>query len=132
MNLNFRYAPTTGRHHFPDQFFFEFFTVMGHLLLYCRPLFANFTFSIYRTTILTQGGGRARTPRTVIKPKGYKAEAPNQVWSWDITYLASAVRGSFYYLYMVEDIYSRKIVCWEVHEEHNALRGNCCHHQGLG
>nr|VFK62204.1 MAG: Transposase DDE domain-containing protein [Candidatus Kentron sp. TUN]VFK71801.1 MAG: Transposase DDE domain-containing protein [Candidatus Kentron sp. TUN] len=29
---------------------------MGHLLLYCRPLFANFTFSIYRTTILTQGG----------------------------------------------------------------------------
>nr|VFK63113.1 MAG: Integrase core domain-containing protein [Candidatus Kentron sp. TUN] len=56
----------------------------------------------------------------MIKPKGYKAEAPNQVWSWDITYLASAVRGSFYYLYMVEDIYSRKIVCWEVHEQENA------------
>nr|VFK61177.1 MAG: Transposase InsO and inactivated derivatives [Candidatus Kentron sp. TUN] len=64
--------------------------------------------------------GRARTPRTVMKPKGYKAEAPNQVWSWDITYLASAVRGSFYYLYMVEDIYSRKIVCWEIHEQENA------------
>ena len=32
---------------------------MGHLLLYCRPLFANFTFSIYRTTILTQGASEA-------------------------------------------------------------------------
>lgn len=64
--------------------------------------------------------GRARAPRKVIKPKGYKAEAPNQVWSWDITYLASAVRGSFYYLYMVEDIYSRKIVGWEVHEQESA------------
>nr|VFJ66643.1 MAG: Transposase InsO and inactivated derivatives [Candidatus Kentron sp. DK] len=64
--------------------------------------------------------GRARAPRTVIKPKGYKAEAPNQVWSWDITYLASAVRGRFYYLYMVEDIYSRKIICWEVHERESA------------
>ena len=64
--------------------------------------------------------GRARTPRAVIKPKGYKAQAPNQVWSWDITYLASAVRGSFYYLYVVEDIYSRKIVCWEVREQESA------------
>ena len=64
--------------------------------------------------------GRARTPRTVIKPKGYKAVAPNQVWSWDITYLASTVRGRFYYLYLIEDIYSRKIVCWEVHEKENA------------
>jgi len=59
-------------------------------------------------------------PRTVIKPKGYKANAPKQVWSWDITYLASVVRGSFcYYLYMIEDIYSRKIVGWEVHEQEN-------------
>lgn len=45
------------------------------------------------------------------------ATAVNQVWSWDITYLRSALRGSFYYLYLVEDIWSRKIVGWEVHEE---------------
>ena len=64
--------------------------------------------------------GRAKAPKTVIKPKGYKAEAPNQIWSWDITYLASAARGSFYYLYLVEDIYSRKIVGWEVHERESA------------
>lgn len=63
---------------------------------------------------------RSRASRTVIKPKGYKADGPNQVWSWDITYLASTVRGSFYYLYMVEDIYSRKIICWEVREQESA------------
>lgn len=79
--------------------------------------------SFYR--VLREAGqlqrrGRARAPRTVTKPRGYKATAPNQVWSWDITYLASAVRGSFYYLYMVEDIYSRKIICWEVHEKESA------------
>nr|VFK71717.1 MAG: MAM domain-containing protein, meprin/A5/mu [Candidatus Kentron sp. TUN] len=53
---------------------------MGHLLLYCRPLFANFTFSIYRTTILTQGGGWTAvedtsifdwTRRTGGTPSGY-------------------------------------------------------------
>jgi transposase InsO family protein len=45
------------------------------------------------------------------------ATAANQVWSWDITYLSSALRGSFYYLYLAEDIWSRKIVGWEVHQE---------------
>jgi transposase InsO family protein len=61
--------------------------------------------------------GRAQAPRTLPKPEGYKAEAPNRVWSWDITYLAASIRGTFYRLYMVEDIFSRKIVGWEVHEE---------------
>jgi putative transposase len=39
------------------------------------------------------------------------------VWSWDITYCRSSVRGLYYYLYLIEDIYSRKIVGWEVHEK---------------
>jgi len=64
--------------------------------------------------------GRMNKPRTVVKPKGYKAQAPNQVWSWDITFLASAVRGIFYKLYLIEDIFSRKIVGWEVHEQETA------------
>ena len=61
--------------------------------------------------------GRAQAPRTVSKPEGYKATGPNQVWSWDITFLASIIRGVFYRLYLVEDIFSRKIVGWEIHEE---------------
>lgn len=41
----------------------------------------------------------------------------NEVWSWDITYLASTIKGQFYYLYLFEDIYSRKIVGYEVYEQ---------------
>jgi len=68
--------------------------------------------------------GRAEVPRTAVKPKGYKADGPNQVYSWDITYLASALKGSFYYLYLIEDIYSRKIVGWEVHEKESAAHAS--------
>lgn len=56
-------------------------------------------------------------PRSVARPREYIATRPLEIWSWDITYLRSAVRGAFYYLYLVEDIWSRKIVGWEVHEE---------------
>lgn len=44
------------------------------------------------------------------------ATAPNQVWSWDITYLKGPVRGVFLYLYLVVDVYSRRIMGWQVHE----------------
>lgn len=60
--------------------------------------------------------GRASEPRVVAKPPEYKATGPNQVWSWDITYLATTIKGVFFYLYMIMDIYSRKIVGWEIHE----------------
>ena len=56
-------------------------------------------------------------PRSVARPREHVATGPCQVWSWDITYLRSAVRGAFYYLYLIEDIWSRKIVGWAVHEE---------------
>lgn len=63
---------------------------------------------------------RANSPWTVERPKGYKVEAPIKVWSWDITYLAGPTRGVFYRLYMLEDIFSRKIIGWKVHEEERA------------
>ncbi len=47
---------------------------------------------------------------TRVKPKACVASGPNQVWSWDITYLPTLVQGMYYYLYVVMDIYSRKIV----------------------
>jgi transposase InsO family protein len=64
--------------------------------------------------------GKAQAPRKPEKPKAHRAEGPNEVWSWDITYLASTVLGVFYRLYLVMDIYSRKIVGWEVHESESA------------
>ncbi len=79
--------------------------------------------SFYR--ILKEAGqlhhrGRAQAPKRVRKPKSYKATAPNQVWSWDITFLATTIVGIFYRLYLVMDIYSRKIVGWEIHENETA------------
>lgn len=58
----------------------------------------------------------AARPGRHAKPKALVAAGPCQVWSWDITYLRSAKRGEFYYLYLVLDVWSRKIVGWEVHE----------------
>jgi len=54
-------------------------------------------------------------PATHARPTEKIATDSNQVWSWDITYLASPVRGQYYYLYMVMDVWSRKITGWEVH-----------------
>jgi transposase InsO family protein len=58
----------------------------------------------------------SRPPRKVARPAEQEATGPNQVWSWDITYLKTPVRGLFLYLYMVVDVWSRKIVAWEVHD----------------
>lgn len=55
-------------------------------------------------------------PRVHKKPMALMATGPNELWSWDITYLKSPVRGMYYFLYMVMDIYSRMIVGWEIHE----------------
>ena len=50
----------------------------------------------------------------------HRATGPNQVWSWDITYLPTAVRGRFLHLYLVLDVWSRRIVGWKVHERETA------------
>jgi len=54
------------------------------------------------------------------KPAELMATKPNQIWSWDITYLKSKIKGIYYYLYLPMDIFSRKIVHYEVHEEENS------------
>lgn len=59
---------------------------------------------------------RANRPHRHEAPTAYAAISANQVWSWDITYLPFSVRGKFYYLYLIEDIYSRQALGWEVYE----------------
>ena len=61
--------------------------------------------------------GRAKAPQRRNAPTSHCAMGPCEVWSWDITYLHTTVRGLFYYLYLILDIYSRKIVGWEVYEQ---------------
>lgn len=51
------------------------------------------------------------------KPPERVATGPNQVYSWDITYLRTYVAGIFFYAYIILDVWSRKIVGWEIAEE---------------
>ena len=53
----------------------------------------------------------------VNKPRALTAYGPNQIYTWDITYLPTQIKGIFFYLYLVLDIYSRKIVGWQIHSE---------------
>jgi len=50
----------------------------------------------------------------------HQATGPNQVWSWDITWLPSTVRGRYFFLYLALDVWSRRIVGWRVHERESA------------
>lgn len=74
--------------------------------------------TVYR--LLRQGGqlehrGKAR-PVQHRRPDELVARASNQVWSWDITWLPSPIRGKYFYLYTIVDVFSRKIVGRVVHD----------------
>lgn len=64
--------------------------------------------------------GRAKAPRQQRPPTTHIATAPGQVWCWDMTYLPAVVAGRWFYLYLILDLYSRKIIGWEVHAEDDA------------
>lgn len=64
--------------------------------------------------------GKKRAPCKVSKPTEKIATGPGQLYSWDITYLRGPIHGKFFYLYMVVDIWSRKIVGHVVHENENS------------
>jgi len=75
--------------------------------------------------------GRSRKPSVSKPPRGYCANGPNQVWSWDITYLPTLVRGLFFYLYMIVDIFSRKVVGWDVHLAENGAHAAILVHKSV-
>ena len=64
--------------------------------------------------------GRTKPPVKRKPPTSYQATAPCQVWTWDITWMPGPVAGMFFYLYLIVDIYSRKIVGWEVHDRESS------------
>lgn len=63
----------------------------------------------------------SREPQKRNKPGELVATGPKQVWSWDITYLMTAVRGVYLYLYLFMDVWSRKIVGWSVEEKEDSV-----------
>jgi len=79
------------------------------------------TFSrVLRAQGQTAHRGRAKAPRAVRPPTTHRATAPRQVWCWDMTYLPAQVRGRWFHLYLILDLYSRKIVGAEVHDTDHA------------
>lgn len=59
-------------------------------------------------------------PATRKRPREHIATGPNQVYSWDITYLMCPVQGQYFYLYLVEDVWSRKVVGAAVHDRESS------------
>jgi len=77
-------------------------------------------YRILREESMQNHRGRSQAPGKHGKPTSYEATAPNQVYTWDITYLNGPIKGLFYFLYLIIDIFSRDIVGWEVWEEESA------------
>lgn len=77
-------------------------------------------YRVLRDARQQQHRGRAKAPRQKTPPTSHQARSANQVWSWDITWLPAGIKGQFFYLYLILDIYSRKVVGWEVHERERA------------
>ncbi|MEO7041392.1 MAG: IS3 family transposase [Gemmatimonadaceae bacterium] len=63
-----------------------------------------------------RGHSKAPVRHESTVSRSHAATKPNEVWSWDITYLMTPVRGVFIYLYLIMDIWSRKIVGFEVYD----------------
>jgi len=82
-----------------------------------------------------------RERRNQLRHPSYKkpeilATAPNQIWSWDITKLKGLVKWTYYYLYVILDIFSRYVVGWMVaHREQSSLARKLieqsCEKQGI-
>lgn len=75
-------------------------------------------------------------PRRAPRPRALTATGPNQLYSWDITYMASKQRGVFFYCYLFLDVFSRKIVGWQVYAQEDSARAaalleDICRAEGL-
>jgi transposase InsO family protein len=64
--------------------------------------------------------GRAHAPRKIRPPTTHVATAPGQLWCWDLTYLPAAVAGRWFFLYVILDVFSRKIVGFDVQRKDSA------------
>jgi putative transposase len=78
--------------------------------------------TMYR--VLAEAGEVRERRNQLVHPEYKKPEllatAPNQVWSWDITKLLGPAKWTYFYLYVVLDIFSRYVVGWMVAERENA------------
>lgn len=77
-----------------------------------------------------------RAPHKRSKPRALVAMQADQIYCWDITYLPQQLRGAFFYLYLFVDVFSRKIVGWQVFDCESAelagqLLRDICQRRGI-
>lgn len=72
-------------------------------------------YRILKAENLLSHRGKSRA-KSNYRPAPLVATNPNQIYSWDITYLRGPIAGKFFYLYMFMDVFSRKIVGWDVYD----------------
>lgn len=65
-----------------------------------------------------------RAARQRTKPRAACATQPNQLFTWDITYLPTTVHGLYFYLYLFLDVFSRKIVAWQIYAEESSANAS--------
>ena len=92
-------------------------------------------YRVLKTEHLLAHRGRA-TPSHRARPRAYEVTAPRTLFSWDITYLLSQIRGQHFYLYLFLDVFSRKAVGAEVHAEESMehssrLLDRICREEGI-
>lgn len=90
---------------------------------------------------LLDGQNEVKDRRDQLRHPSYRkpellATAPNQVWSWDITKLLGPVKWTYFYLYVILDIFSRYVVGWMVASRESALLAEkliheTCQKQGI-
>lgn len=87
-----------------------------------RDIYIASESSFYRVLKRSEAQVHRRKSKKPIKRNLLRpiASAPNQVWSWDITYLRGPIKGQFYYLYLIVDIFSRKIIHYKIHDHEAA------------
>ncbi len=94
--------------------------------------------TMYR--ILEEAGENRERRNQLVHPEYKKPEllatGPNQVWSWDITKLKGPAKWTYFYLYVILDIFSRYVVGWMIAENESAslakrLIGETCDKQGI-
>lgn len=75
---------------------------------------------------------RGRSKKPVSKPiSTHCATAPNQVWMWDITWLPGPAKGIYFYLYLILDLYSRKVIAWDIWLEESAENASILVRRGV-
>ncbi len=82
------------------------------------------TRTMYRILAAEHGGVRER--RAQLTHPGYEkpellAERPNELWSWDISKLKGPAKWTYYYLYVILDVFSRYVVGWTVQYRESGL-----------